>query len=29
MLRGTRMLMGQEAQKFVEVGNQIRGYLHR
>ena len=28
MLRGTRMLMDQEARQYVEATNLIRGYLH-
>jgi hypothetical protein len=28
MLRGTRMMMGQEARQFVEATDKLRGYLH-
>lgn len=28
MLRGTRMLTGQEARQYVEATNTLRGYLH-
>jgi hypothetical protein len=28
MLRGTRIMLGDEAKRFVEVTNTIRGFLH-
>lgn len=29
MLRGTRVMMGAEAARFVQATDTIRGYLHR